>query len=135
MEDLDRITLNETSNDVIDERVNKHDQHLFGMNRSKDIEANAILASTSNSRTDHEVKCNEGSSMYNKMLASCCCWFTVINCFKELSISDLFSSVMYIVDVGSDVLSTIKLFQGEVINKTMFENVNFTAYNKKLVIM
>ena len=50
----------------------------------------------------------------------------------SLSFADVLPSLLYVIDVVSDIWSVMSLFQGETINATMFGNPNFTSYNDEL---
>ena len=50
----------------------------------------------------------------------------------SLSFADVLPSLLYVIDVVSDIWSVMSLFQGAPINATMFGNPNFTSYNEDL---
>ena len=65
---------------------------------------------------------------YN-ILFCCCFWVSVLRCFEVVSLADLFTSVMYVADVISDLCSALSLLQGKPINTTMFSNDSSVSYN------
>ena len=69
------------------------------------------------------------SGQYNVVLC-CCLWVSVVRWIEAISVIDLFSSFMYVLDVVTDIGSAVSFFQGKPpINTAMLRNGNFVSYN------